>query len=142
LSAKRPQEHPGAESGAEDVPLLLDDGTGIDFAARLLRRSGRELRLTPIEFKLLSILVRHRGALLIYDALLRDVWGVAYAGDRQTLRAHVANLRRKLMSLGSTATIRTYAGAGYLFDGPITLCPGQRAVAETTPQAPRRLQAA
>jgi two-component system KDP operon response regulator KdpE len=138
----RVRSHLRRAAAHEDVPLLLDDGTGIDFAARLLRRDGREIRLTPIEFKLLSVLVRNRGALLIYDALLRDVWGVAYAGDRQTLRAHVANLRRKLMSLGSTATIHTYAGAGYLFDGPITPSPGQRAVAETTPQAPRRLQAA
>jgi DNA-binding response OmpR family regulator len=129
-------------AGNEDVPLLLDDGTRIDFAARLLRLEGREVRLTPIEYKLLSSLVRSRGALLIYDTLLRDVWGAAYAGDRQTLRAHVANLRRKLESLGSRATIRTYAGAGYLFEGPIALCSGQRPVATPTPPAPRQLRAA
>jgi DNA-binding response OmpR family regulator len=109
----------------EDGPLLLDDRTRIDFAARLLRRDGREIRLTPIEYELLSILVRNRGALLIHDALLRDVWGVAYAGDRQTLRAHMANLRRKLVLLGSTAT---YPGAGYAED--LVEIPSDRIVVE------------
>jgi two-component system KDP operon response regulator KdpE len=137
----RVRSHMRRAAADEDAQLLLDDGTNIDFAARLLRRNGRKVRLTPIEYKLLSSLVRNRGALLIHDTLLRDVWGVAYAGDRQTLRAHVANLRRKLMSLGSTATIRTYAGAGYLFEAPIVLSPGQGAVAKATP-APSELRAA
>lgn len=139
----RVRSHMRRAAAGEDAPLLLNDGTRIDFAARLLRLEGREVRLTPIEYKLLSSLVRNRGALLIYDTLLRDVWGAAYAGDRQTLRAHVANLRRKLESLGSTATIRTYAGAGYLFEGPLALSSGQRPVAATpTPPAPRQLRAA
>ena len=138
----RVRSHMRRAAAGTDAPLLLDDGTRIDFAARLLRLEGREVRLTPIEYKLLSSLVRSRGALLVYDTLLRDVWGAAYAGDRQTLRAHVANLRRKLESLGSTATIRTYAGAGYLFDGPIALSSGSRPFATPTPPAPRHLRAA
>ena len=138
----RLRSHMHRAAAQEDARLLLDDGTQIDFAARLLRRDGREIRLTPIEYRLLAILVRNRGALLIHDALLRDVWGIAYAGDRQTLRAHVANLRRKLASVGSAATIRTWPGAGYLFEGPITLTPGERPVAEITPPAPSHLRAA
>lgn len=138
----RVRSHMRRAAADKDASLLLDDGTRIDFAARLLRRGGREVRLTPIEYKLFSILVRNRGALLIHNALLRDVWGVAYAGDRQTLRVHVANLRRKLVSLGSTATIRTYAGAGYLFEAPIALSPVQRPVAKTMPGAARQLRAA
>lgn len=140
--AARVRSHMRRAAAHKDGPLLLEDGTRIDLAARLLRRDGREIRLTPIEYKLLSILVRNRGRLLTHDALLRDVWGVAYAEDRQTLRAHVANLRRKLLSLGSTVTIRTYAGAGYLFEEQITLSPGQRLVAQTTPPAPSQLRAA
>jgi two-component system, OmpR family, KDP operon response regulator KdpE len=126
----------------EDARVLLDDGTRTDFAARLLQRHGKEVRLTPIEYKLLAILMRNRGRLLTHDALLRDVWGVAYAGNRQTLRAHVANLRRKLTSLGSTATIRTYARAGYLLEERMSPPPGQRSIETITPLAPSRLRAA
>jgi two-component system, OmpR family, KDP operon response regulator KdpE len=137
----RVRSHIRRAAAGQDAPLLLDDGTRIDFAARLLQRDGRQVRLTPIEYRLLASLVRNRGALLIHDSLQRDIWGVAYVGDRQTLRAHVANLRRKLVSLGSTATIRTYAGAGYLFEGPPGRSPGQRPIAKTTPP-PRHLRAA
>ena len=65
---------------------------------------------------LLSALLRARGRLLTHDDLLREVWGVAHAEDRQTLRAHVANLRRKLSSPKASGVIRTYPGVGYLFD--------------------------
>jgi two-component system, OmpR family, KDP operon response regulator KdpE len=68
----------------------------IDLAARTVYREGEEVHLTPIEFKLLGVLVRNRGRLLTYSALLRQVWGAAHEDDRQTLRTHIANLRRKL----------------------------------------------
>jgi two-component system KDP operon response regulator KdpE len=88
----------------------------VDLAARVVRRAGQQIRLTPIEYRLLSALARNRGRLLTYNALLENAWGAAYAGDRQTLRAHMANLRRKLRSSSSTGPIRTYPGVGYLFD--------------------------
>jgi two-component system KDP operon response regulator KdpE len=96
--------------------LLLPDGLTIDLAARRVHRNHDEIQLTPIEYKLLCALARARGRLLTHDALLREVWGVAHAEDRQTLRAHVANLRRKLSSPKSSGVIRTYPGVGYLFE--------------------------
>ena len=88
----------------------------IDLAARVARSQGMEVRLTPIEFRLLQAFLANRGRLITHDALLQQAWGTAHAEDRQTLRVHVANLRRKLRSAGGDSLIRTYHGAGYLFD--------------------------
>ena len=97
-------------------PVIRFHGLGVDLAARVVRRGDRQIRLTPIEYKLLSALARNRGRLLTHDALLRSVWGAAYVEDRQILRAHMTNLRRKLAWSSSSGPIRTYPGVGYLFD--------------------------
>jgi two-component system KDP operon response regulator KdpE len=97
-------------------PVIRLHGLDIDLAARVVRQGNRQIRLTPIEYRLLSALARNRGRLLTHDALLRSVWGAAYAEDRQTLRAHMTNLRRKLGSPRSSGPIRTYPGVGYLFE--------------------------
>jgi two-component system KDP operon response regulator KdpE len=99
-----------------DEPVIVSGGVRVDLAAQVVRCEGREIRLTPTEYKLLSTLVRNRGRLLTHDALLRHVWGAAHAEDRQTLRAHIANLRRKLAAPSSSGPIRTYPGVGYLLE--------------------------
>jgi two-component system, OmpR family, KDP operon response regulator KdpE len=96
-----------------DEPLVELDDLEINLAARVVRRQGREVHLTPIEFKLLRILLQHRGRLLTHNALLSAVWGSAYEGDRQTLRAHMANLRRKLKLDEGVSRIGTLHGVGY-----------------------------
>jgi two-component system KDP operon response regulator KdpE len=100
----------------DDEPVIRLHGLDIDLAVRVVRQGDRQIPLTPIEYKLLSALARNRGRLLTHDALLRNVWGAAYVEDRQTLRAHICNLRRKLATLSSSAPIRTYPGVGYLFE--------------------------
>ena len=81
-----------------------------------MRREGAEVHLTPIEFQLLTVLVRHRGRLLTHRALLTEVWGPHYADDTQALRTHIANLRRKLEPGGDGHRyIRTDPGVGYRF---------------------------
>jgi two-component system KDP operon response regulator KdpE len=87
----------------------------INLAARVVSRHDEDVHLTPIEFDLLRALVRHRGRLLTHRALLREVWGVAYENDRQTLRVHIANLRRKLSCADGMSLIDTHHGAGYRF---------------------------
>jgi two-component system, OmpR family, KDP operon response regulator KdpE len=111
-----------------DEPVIVGDDARVDLAARIVRREGREIRLTPIENRLLSALVRNRGRLLTHDALLREAWGAARAEDRQTLRTHMANLRRKLDAPNSSGPIHTYHGVGYLLehDGTRRLTGGRR----------------
>jgi two-component system, OmpR family, KDP operon response regulator KdpE len=101
---------------SSDQPRLKCNGLEIDLVARVVRTDGEEIRLTPTEFRLLNALLGNRGRLMTHDALLRHAWGAAYAEDRQTLRAHIANLRRKLGSTDEHRLIRTYPGVGYLFD--------------------------
>jgi two-component system, OmpR family, KDP operon response regulator KdpE len=107
-----------------------------------VRAHGQEIRLTPIEYKLLSALVRNRGRLLTHDALLRNVWGAAYSEDRQTLRAHIANLRRKLSGPRSGGPIRTYPGVGYLFEDPRSATAARQPSAALTATPLRAISAA
>jgi two-component system, OmpR family, KDP operon response regulator KdpE len=100
-----------------DEPTIVADGLEIDLAARLVRRDGAEVHLTPIEYDLLRMLARNRGRLLTHRALLTEVWGPQYAGDTQILRTHIANLRRKIEPQGARRYIRTDPGVGYRFGG-------------------------
>jgi two-component system KDP operon response regulator KdpE len=91
----------------------------IDLAARTVRLAGEEVHLTPIEFSLLALLARNRGRLMTHRDLLVTVWGSGYGEDTQVLRAHIANLRRKVDPAGSDGYryIRTDPGVGYRFAG-------------------------
>lgn len=68
----------------------------IDLLARLVRRDGREVHVTPKEWDLLEDLAKHPGRVLTHDALLRSVWGPAHAGQTEYLRVAIRSLRQKL----------------------------------------------
>ncbi|WP_354700385.1 KDP operon transcriptional regulatory protein KdpE [Paraconexibacter sp. AEG42_29] len=101
-----------------DEPLIEAGGLTIDLAARVVRRGGTDVHLTPIEFDLLRQLARNRGRLLTHRSLLVEVWGPGYADDTAVLRTHIANLRRKIEAGdGPPRIIRTDPGVGYRFAG-------------------------
>jgi two-component system, OmpR family, KDP operon response regulator KdpE len=103
-------------SGAEPEDAVIQaDGLEVDLAARVVRRDGQEIHLTPKEFDLLRLLARNRGRLMTHRELLRTVWGAGYADDTQVLRAHVANLRRKIEPPEGPRYIKTDPGVGYRF---------------------------
>jgi two-component system, OmpR family, KDP operon response regulator KdpE len=104
-----------APEGAE--PKIVADGLEIDLAARTVRRDGELIHLTPTEFGLLRTLARNRGRLMTHRALLVEVWGIEYEDDFQVLRAHIANLRRKIEPPDSDGPkyIKTDPGVGYRF---------------------------
>ena len=77
------------------------EGLEIDLAARVVRRDGEPVHLTPIEFDLLRVLVRNRGRLMTHRKLLREVWGPEYVEDIQPLRTHIARLRAKIEPQGA-----------------------------------------
>jgi two-component system KDP operon response regulator KdpE len=95
--------------------VIQADGLEVDLAARVVRRDGEEVHLTPTEFDLLRVLARNRGRLVTYRELLVSVWGQAYAADTQVLRAHVANLRRKIEPSEGLRYIKTDPRVGYRF---------------------------
>ena len=100
---------------SNDAPAVDLGGLEVDLAARVVRRGGEEIHLTPIEFDLLRVLTRNRGRLLTHRYLLTEVWGPAYADDTPTLRTHIANLRRKIEPADDAAPrlILTDPGIGY-----------------------------
>jgi two-component system KDP operon response regulator KdpE len=102
---------------SDEEATVTVKGLEINFAAHTVLRDGREVKLTPIEFKLLSALARNRGRLMTSRALLSEVWGSAYANDAPLLRTHIANLRHKIEGPDAKAWlyIQTEAGVGYRF---------------------------
>jgi len=80
----------------------------VDFAARVVRKNGAEVKLTPTEYGLLRLLVVHAGKVLTHRQLLTEVWGPNY------LRVHVAHLREKLEdNAAQPKLIITESGIGY-----------------------------
>ncbi len=86
----------------------------VDLAARLVRKAGRDVRLTPIEYGLLRMLVTHAGKILTHRQLLTEIWGPNAIAQTHYLRVHIAHLREKLEDgLEGREIIRTEPGIGY-----------------------------
>ncbi|MGH8772302.1 MAG: two-component system response regulator KdpE [Burkholderiales bacterium] len=68
----------------------------IDFARRVVTREGEEVHLTPIEYRLLSVLARHGGKVITQGQLLKEVWGPSHIDHAHYLRVYMGNLRQKL----------------------------------------------
>jgi two-component system KDP operon response regulator KdpE len=103
---------------AADVPVLAAGDLEVDVAARVVRRRGEEIHLTPIEFDLMSAFARNPGRLLTHRALLTEVWGPGHADETAVLRTHIANLRQKIDPDGTAMPIRTDPGVGYRLAAP------------------------
>jgi two-component system, OmpR family, KDP operon response regulator KdpE len=105
-----------AAPGQEAEPVVTVGGLTLDLMAHEVRLDGEPIHLTPIEFNLLRVLMLNRRRLMTHRTLLTEVWGTAYASDTQTLRVHVANLRRKIeRDPAAPRYITTDAGVGYRF---------------------------
>ncbi len=103
---------------SDEQPLVVAGDLEIDLGARVVMRSGEQIRLTPIEFDLLRVLARNSGRLMTHRALLTEVWGPQYVEDVQTLRTHIARLRAKVEAEGQAPRlIVTDPGVGYRFSG-------------------------
>jgi len=96
----------------------------IDYDSRVVQRSGVEVHLTPLEYKLLVTLTRHAGKVLTHRYLLREVWGPHNAAENHYLRVFVASLRRKLEADPARPRyILTEPGVGYRFAAESPLAP-------------------
>jgi len=76
-------------------PVLEAGPLRVDLARREVTVEGREVRLTPTEFKLLALLARHAGKVLTHRQILKDVWG-PNATEAHWVRVHMAELRKKV----------------------------------------------
>ncbi len=105
-----------------EVPLVVTDAFTVDLAARRVTlsgdgREGTEVRLTPTEWHLLEVLVRHAGKLVSHRQLLQEVWGPRYESETNYLRVYLAQLRAKLEpDPARPRHLLTEPGMGYRFE--------------------------
>ncbi len=111
-AALRRAAPPGEEASVIETADFV-----IDLAAKRVTRQGREVRLTPTEWNLVEVLVRHQGRLVGQRQLLREVWGPTYGEETHYLRVFVGQIRRKLEPEASVPRyFITEPGMGYRFE--------------------------
>ncbi len=93
-------------------------GLKVDLSQRKVFKAGEEVRLTPIEFRLLAILVHHAGLVVTQRHLLKEVWGPDHVQDSHYLRIYMGQLRHKLEADPARPRyLLTEVGVGYRFAG-------------------------
>jgi len=110
-----------ASQVAGDAPAQVQIGTlVVDLAAHVVQRDGVDVHLTPLEYKLLTKLIQHRGKVLTHRHLLREVWGAAHVESPQYLRIYMRALREKIEPEPARPRyLLTEVGVGYrLVDVP------------------------
>lgn len=85
-----------ADGSVEADPVFRFGTVEVDRTARLVRRAGVEVHLTPIEYRLLAVLIANAGRVLTQRQLLREVWGPAHTQQSHYLRIYMGHLRQKL----------------------------------------------
>ena len=104
-----------AETGPVETRVAFGDVV-VDLDATTVERAGRPVRLTPTEWSILELLVRHRGRLVTRRQLLEQVWGTGERKETSYLRVYLAQLRRKLETDPARPRhLVTEAGMGYRF---------------------------
>jgi DNA-binding response OmpR family regulator len=104
---------------AGEMPEIYRFGdVEVDFTRCELRRAGKAVEITPIEFKLLAAFIRHRGHTLSRDKLLDEVWGRGTFVTDRVVDTHITNLRKKIEPKPSEPRLLvSLRGMGYRFDG-------------------------
>jgi two-component system KDP operon response regulator KdpE len=105
--------------GEEEVPVIETADFTIDLAVKRVTKAGTEVKLTPTEWGVVEVLVRHRGKLVSQTQLLKEVWGPQYVEETNYLRVFIAQVRRKLEPQPSNPRyFLTEPGMGYRFQVP------------------------
>lgn len=93
---RRPRNAAGDGAALEDDPVFKFGDVAVDRTARIARRAGQEVHLTPLEYRLLSVLMANAGRVLTHRQLLKEVWGPSHAEQSHYLRIYMGHLRQKL----------------------------------------------
>jgi DNA-binding response OmpR family regulator len=108
---------PGPASAGAGAPrLVVEHGVEVDFQLHVVRAGGKRVDLTPTEFRLLEVLMSHRGQVLSPEQLLRLAWRDPTATGPDRVKFAVLRLRRKLgWPSGPDNPIETLRGFGYRY---------------------------
>ena len=109
------EERLDAQSGVANADAVFTNGKlKVDYAAGCAFLDGKELHLTPSEYKLLCLLCRNVGKVLTHTFITQQIWGRSWENDIASLRVFMATLRKKLeQEPGSPQYIQTHIGVGY-----------------------------
>jgi two-component system, OmpR family, KDP operon response regulator KdpE len=88
--------HRAGLQGGQPEPVFILDRLKVDLAKRQVFVGDAEVHLTPIEYRLLSYLIKNAGKVITHKQLLKEVWGAAYAGQNHYVRIYMGMLRHKL----------------------------------------------
>jgi len=104
-------------AASDEVDTVTTDDFTVDLGAHRVERNGAAVRLTPTEWSLLELLVRHSGKLVPQKQMLTEVWGPVYEHETHYLRVYLAQLRRKLEpDPAHPRYLITEPGVGYRFE--------------------------
>ena len=102
--------------GVADKPVLEFDALTIDLTSHVVRKNNEIVKLTSTEFSLLALLAKNEGRVLTHQYILKEVWGMGYIEQTQTLRVFIAQLRKKIEDDPSRPRfLNTESGIGYRF---------------------------
>lgn len=88
--------HRAVQQSGQTEAVFIIDGLRVDLSKRQVFLNDKEVHLTPIEYRLLTVLIKHSGKVVTHTQLLKEVWGPTYREQNQYLRVYMAQLRRKL----------------------------------------------
>jgi two-component system KDP operon response regulator KdpE len=106
--------HQARLSESDSSSIFATGDLHVDFVRRQVIVAGKEVHLTPTEYRLLTTLIKHAGKVLTHRQLLKEVWGPDSTHETHYLRVYINQLRQKLASNSSDSTlILTEPGIGY-----------------------------
>lgn len=97
----------------KESSLFVNGNLKIDYLAGIVYLNDEELHVTPIEYKLLTILSKNVGKVLTHNYITKEIWGTSYENDTMSLRVYMATLRKKLDKHSDMKLIQTHTGVGY-----------------------------
>jgi len=106
--------HNARPADGQDASLFCSGDIKVDLANRMVYLNEEEVHLTPIQFRLLSVMVKHAGKVLTHRQILKEVWGPSYQENAHYLRIYMSQLRQKLETDPTQPKLLlTESGVGY-----------------------------
>lgn len=106
--------HAAGNPDAAQAGVFTTGNLRVDLQNRRVEIDGREVRLTPIQYRLLAVLVKHAGKVLTHRQILNEVWGPSHTENSHYLRIYMSQLRQKLEEEPAKPRyLLTESGVGY-----------------------------
>lgn len=101
------------QSDRSQSPIFVNGNLKIDYSAGIVYINDEEIHITPLEYKILSLLAQNLGKVLTHKYITMKIWGAATDSEISSLRVFMATLRKKIQSNTGTPYIQTHIGVGY-----------------------------